>query len=246
MLAKKWNGEDPTGWYMSEKLDGIRALWAFGFSSRNNKPFIAPDWFTETIPMKYILDGELWMGRGRFNETSGQVRRKKNQDWAQMKYMVFDYIEELHIFSGHLRVLKGMALPPHVEILPQIKCISLNHLLEFEAEVLKNGGEGVMLRHPDSKYQANKRSKYLLKVKQFHNDEAIVVGSTAGEGKYKTMAGALLCDYKGNIISVGTGLTDEDRLNPPIYGAVITFKYFEMSKDNIPRFPVYIGIRDYE
>ena len=243
MLAKKWDGTDPTGWYMSEKLDGVRAIWdGEKLMSRNEKEFVAPEWFTRDMTPWYF-DGELWMGRGRFNETSGQVRRKTNQDWSEMKYVIIDYPEGGYTFRQHLCGFSALVLPNHVQLLVQTKCKSMQHLLIFESRVIKSGGEGVMLRHPDSRYEMGKRSNFLLKVKRFHDDEAVVAGYKGGEGKYKKIVGSLICVYKGKEICIGTGLTDYDRACPPKVGETITFKYFEMSKDNIPRFPVYVGVR---
>lgn len=246
MLAKNWTSNiDPTGWYMSEKLDGIRAIWTGQeFVSRNEKPFVAPRWFIKDMPEHTMLDGELWMGRGRFNETSGQVRRRTNQDWSEIKYMVFDIPSEIRCFEEHKTILYQLMLPPHVYIVTQFLCTGRKHLQDFEAVVVGNKGEGVMLRDRRSKYEF-KRSKYLLKVKKFKDDEAIVIGYINGEGKYKNVMGTLVCRYKGTNISIGTGFTDGDRKNPPPIGETITFKYFELSDYNIPRFPVYKGIRGY-
>ena len=52
------------------------------------------------------------------------------------------------------------------------------------------GGEGLMLRHPESFYET-KRSKSLLKVKSFADDEAMIIGYEVGQGKCKGLVGAL-------------------------------------------------------
>lgn len=248
MLAKNWDESiDPTGWWMSEKLDGIRAIWnpkIKTFMSRNEKPFIAPLEFIKDFP-DTMLDGELWGGRGNFRATSGQVRRKTNQDWSDIIYMVFEIPNGCGFFVEHLLELLRLKLPCNIKIIEQTKCERIEHLLEFLGGVEAKGGEGIMLRHPSSYYEEGKRSSNLLKVKTFKDDEAIVTGYTDGTGKYLGMVGALVCDYKGTQILVGTGLTDHDRNNPPKVGTKITFKYFEMI-DNVPRFPVFVGIRNYE
>lgn len=63
------------------------------------------------------------------------------------------------------------------------KCKGKEHLDETLKSVLKLGGEGVMLRLPRSKYE-NKRSTNLLKVKNFFDEEAKVIGYRAGTGRY--------------------------------------------------------------
>ena len=60
-------GQDPTGWLMSEKLDGIRCFWnGAQMYSRNGKLFYPPKWFTEALPKNLALDGELWTKRNDF------------------------------------------------------------------------------------------------------------------------------------------------------------------------------------
>src|SRR5437868_6812014 len=70
LLAETWDGvTDPKGWWLSEKLDGVRAYWTgTGFSSRLGNVFHAPAWFTEGLPA-VPLDGELWLGRKQFQRT---------------------------------------------------------------------------------------------------------------------------------------------------------------------------------
>ena len=65
MLAEKFDEKKdfPVNWYMSEKLDGVRAFWnGTDFYSRNNNIFQAPKWMKEKRP-RFPLDGELWKGR---------------------------------------------------------------------------------------------------------------------------------------------------------------------------------------
>ncbi len=92
LLAHKWELEhDPTGWWMSEKLDGIRAYWdGEAFVSRLGNRFFAPDWFTADLPAD-TLDGELWVGRKLFSKTMSIVRAgAAGQEWKQVSYVVFD------------------------------------------------------------------------------------------------------------------------------------------------------------
>ena len=92
LLAHKWEVEhDPTGWWMSEKLDGIRAYWdGEAFVSRLGNRFFAPDWFVEDLPAD-TLDGELWVGRKMFQKTTSIVRSgAAGQDWKTVAYVVFD------------------------------------------------------------------------------------------------------------------------------------------------------------
>src|SRR5687768_12474428 len=93
LLAHKWDNEtDVTGWWMSEKLDGVRAFWdGEKFISRQGNTFIAPDWFVDGLPTDHALDGELWMDRGAFQKTVSIVRRQdKSKHWEQIRYLIFD------------------------------------------------------------------------------------------------------------------------------------------------------------
>lgn len=69
MLAKVWDPEtqDPTGWLMSEKLDGVRCFWnGSTMYSRNGNKFFPPKWFKDALPKDLALDGELWTKRDDF------------------------------------------------------------------------------------------------------------------------------------------------------------------------------------
>jgi DNA ligase 1 len=105
------------------------------------------------------------------------------------------------------------------------------------------GGEGLMLRQPGSKYVAG-RSATLLKVKTFHDAEAVVVGHQAGAGIHKGRMGALLVRLPdGTNFAIGTGFSDRERENPPGIGATVTFRYQELSDAGVPRFPSWVGVR---
>lgn len=252
MLAKKYvpNKTDPTGWYLSEKLDGIRALWKPDikkFISRNGKSFVAPSWFIKNLP-NIPLDGELWLGRGRFNACSGIVRRKHDVDWDGIKYLLIDYVSESGIFAEHYETLLDLELPPWVYVIRQIKCEGSEHLREFQEMILSKGGEGIMLRNPNSHYEF-RRSSNLLKVKKWKKAVAEVTGYQPGKGKHKGRLGALICAWhsedpygKTLCIELGTGFSDYERENPPAIGTEVYFKYFERGEEGAPRFPVFICV----
>ena len=110
----------------------------------------------------------------------------------------------------------------------------MDHMLEELARV-KALGEGLMLR---SAYAAHRggRSSDLLKVKSFHDDEALVTAHEEGKGKYVGQVGSLVCVTRsGARFKVGSGLTDAMRgyKVSPQPGTVITFKFFELTKDGI-------------
>ena len=248
LLAHKWELEhDPTGWWMSEKLDGIRAYWdGEAFISRLGNRFFAPDWFIEDLPAD-TLDGELWVGRKMFQRTTSIVRSgAAGQDWKSVTYVVFDAPNARGGFEdriAHVQKVLKKSGAPHARWLDHARCDGFDHLREELRRVEALGGEGLMLRKPGSPYEVG-RSTSLLKVKTFHDAEARVIGHAPGAGKHKGKLGALVCELPGGIrFNVGTGLSDAERANPPALGAVITFRYQELSDDGVPRFPSYVGER---
>ncbi len=92
-LAQQWTAStDPTGYIMSEKLDGMRAYWnGKKLWTRSGLPIIAPEWFLASLPTDLHLDGELFLGRQMFDECMSIARRTDaSEEWKQLKYIVFD------------------------------------------------------------------------------------------------------------------------------------------------------------
>ena len=249
LLAERWdNAQDLAGWWMSEKLDGVRAYWdGRSLISRLGNPFHAPDWFLAGLPDE-PLDGELWIGRKAFQKTVGVVRRQDRSDhWKEVAFVAFDAPSVPGPFEGRLAFVRetfARREPPHARALDHSACEGLGHLQAELARVEALGGEGLMLRQPGSAYEVG-RSLTLLKVKSFRDDEARVVGHQPGAGRHKGRLGALLVELAdGTKFAVGTGFSDREREAPPPPGAVITFRYQELSDGGVPRFPSYVGVRD--
>lgn len=247
MLADKWDGkQDVTGWHISEKLDGLRALWTGGrFVSRAGNAFPCPDWFKALLPEDETLDGELWCGRQQFQQAVSIVRNtKRGDDWRFVTFMVFDAPKAEGGFEARMDHVRSVLASCKVaQAVGSIPCESTEHLQAQLRAVEGKGGEGLMLRRPESQYEG-KRSKALLKVKSFCDEEAEVMGHQPGDGKHAGRMGALLCRTPdGREFKVGTGFSDAQRSKPPRKGAVVTYKYFELTADNIPRFPTFVGER---
>lgn len=248
LLAHKWETDvDLTGWWMSEKLDGVRAYWdGSQLLSRLGNRFVAPDWFVEGLP-RTPLDGELWGGRKLFQRTVGIVKRQDaGKGWKTLSFVVFDAPAHGGVFEERLEHLEESVArigSDHVRFLAHEVCRGLDHVKEELARVESLGGEGLMLRRPGSKYEVG-RSHTLLKVKSFHDAEARVVGHAAGAGRHEGRVGALVLELPdGTRFNVGTGLSDKERESPPELGAVVTFRYQELSNAGVPRFPTYVGVR---
>jgi DNA ligase-1 len=249
LLAHSWDGEqDPTGWWLSEKRDGVRAYWdGKDFLSRNGNIYTAPEWFKAGLP-DCPLDGELIIGRGKFAETISVVKTLNSGDaWKQVKYEVFDAPSVPGGFEERIAKAKELIRnAPYALMLDQEVCKGFAHLKSELKRIEALGGEGLMLREPGSKYEAQ-RSHSLLKVKTFFDAEAEVIGHMPGKGRLKGMTGGLICQLPNGVqFNIGSGISDAIRRNPPPVGTQVTFRYFELSKDQVPRFPIFIAARNYE
>ncbi|PQO34998.1 DNA ligase [Bremerella cremea] len=247
LLAQSWdNAMDLSGWWMSEKLDGVRAYWdGKQFLSRQGNIYHAPDWFVEGLPAT-PLDGELWIDRKKFQQTVSVVRRQdKSEHWKSVRLLVFDAPQCEGSFESRLQFLAdtlGADQHPYASLHEHQCCRDVAHLQEELARIEHLGGEGLMLREPGSKYEVG-RSTSLLKVKSFHDTEAIVLDHRPGKGKFKGMMGALIVQLAdGTEFSVGTGFSDAERVTPPPPGSVITFRYQELSDGGVPRFPSFVRV----
>ncbi|MFV8751495.1 DNA ligase [Nannocystaceae bacterium ST9] len=247
LLAHRWDDQDPTGWWLSEKLDGVRAYWdGKQFVSRLGNAYLAPEWFIEGLP-DFPLDGELFAGRGRFQHAVSVARRMdKGEGWRSLAYVVFDAPALGHGFEDRIRHLEdhfGARPVAQAKVLEHRVCAGLDDLTFELRRVEALGGEGVMLRRPGSRYVAG-RSDTLLKVKSFLDTEARVVGYQAGTGKHQGRLGALQVELPdGTRFKVGTGMSDAERESPPAVGEIITVRYQELTDGGVPRFPSYVGVR---
>lgn len=238
------------GYFVSEKYDGVRAFWnGKELITRKGNVINAPIWFTANFP-KEALDGELWIDRGKFEIVSGIARKQipDDEEWKSVKYMVFDMPQNPEIFENRLRRMEEIiptANSPYLQMVKQSRIYSDAALHDLLLKTIRSGGEGLMLRKADSLYKINRNSD-LLKVKTYQDAEAIVLRYTEGKGKYTGMVGALIVENQEDKItfSIGSGLTDEQRKNPPQIGSTITYRYQGKTKNGIPRFPVFLKERN--
>lgn len=248
LLAHTWENDiDLAGWWLSEKLDGVRAYWdGRQFVSRQGNTFHAPDWFVAGLP-DTPLDGELWLARKSFQRTVSIVRRQdKSEHWRELQYVVFDLPAVTAPFEERLAALADCLSTRRLEFATALEhqpCQGLEHLREELQRIEAIGGEGLMLRQPGSRYEPG-RSTTLLKVKTFHDADARVMEHLPGAGRHKGRLGALAVELPdGTMFSVGTGFSDAQRENPPPVGSLITFRYQELSDRGVPRFPSFVRLR---
>ena len=248
MKAKRYNGQSPAGWLLSEKLDGVRAIWdGENFLSRNGNIFFVPDERKRGMP-DTSTDGEFWIGRGKFNKTLSIVRRKKAtvKDWRPIKYIVFDAPKHGGKYKARFKFLLTLTLPGWAGVLDHFKCKSRRHFQSTLKKIFSIKGEGLIMNNPEARY-TNSRTPNLLKVTKRESAEAKIVGYKGGKGKYEGLTGALICvDKYGKKFGVGSGLSDALRHCPPKIGEVVTYSFKELTEYGAPREPAFVGVRDYE
>ena len=241
--------QDLDAYWVSEKLDGVRAYWnGTQLISRQGNPFQAPDWFTRDFP-EVPLDGELWMGRGTFETLSGAVRQFEPDPalWRQIRFMVFDLPAAEQTFDQRLEQLRrllGTSESPYIQLVQQFRVADQQQLTRHLQQIVKAGGEGLMLHRGDSVYRQG-RSDNLLKLKTYEDAEAVVIDHLPGKGKYEGMLGALLVTTpEGLRFRIGTGFSDAERAAPPAIGSIVTYKYYGKTSRGIPRFASFLRIRN--
>ena len=236
-------------YWVSEKLDGVRGRWdGRRLWTRGGFPVDAPAWFTAGWP-DTAMDGELWLGRGRFEEASSLVRNPPADDaaWRGMRFIVFDLPDHGGSFGERVAAMRRLAGPgvPHwLRPVAQSRVADRRQLDARLAAVLAAGGEGLMLHHDAARYLAG-RTPGLLKLKPHDDAEARVIAHMPGRGKYAGLVGALLVERDdGARFRLGSGLSDAERAAPPGIGSLVTYRYSGLTVNGLPRFPRYLRLRE--
>jgi len=275
----------PLGWLASEKYDGYRARWMGKnqekdekiFLSRAKNIFNAHELFKLAMPDEN-LDGELWVGRENF-QMMGVVRKKIPilEEWKHVQYIVYDLPDMKKPFSDRIKALRKIVRENKerwdklVSTLPkefQIECplkMAKQTLIESEEQmkklykdILDKGGEGIMIKDPDSFYE-DKRSNKMLKVKPDFEEEALIVDFKLGKGKNKGILGSFICAPLTNMDTYHlrdkdpnhefsiSGMDDSVRNNyeetHPI-GTVVSIIHSGKTDGGKPRFARYVRKRD--
>ena len=249
MLANTYRPDvDLSAYWVSEKYDGVRGYWnGEHLLTRGGERIAAPAWFVRGLPQTN-LDGELWAGRGKFQETVSTVRQQTPDDhaWRRIRYMVFDLPSEAGSFDERLKRLRRLVAEldlPWVQVVEQHKLADHKALHALLRETVRNGGEGLMLHRGASLYRAE-RSDDLLKLKLRDDAEAKVVGYQPGQGKHAGRIGALLVEMPdGKRFKLGTGLSDGQRNEPPPLDSWVTYSYNGINESGIPRFARFVRVR---
>lgn len=246
MHAKLWpSGLDPQLYLVSEKLDGVRAFWdGQSLRFRSGLAIAAPDWFTAGLP-KTPLDGELWLGRGRFDELSGTVRKKLpvEAEWRQLRYMIFDLPGATGSFAERAQRIKTLlteAHQPWLQAVAQTQSPQAAGLRAWLKQTVQDGGEGLVLHRANARWSPG-RSDALFKLKPMPDEEARVLAHLPGKGRHAGRMGALLLALPdGQQFALGTGFSDAQRAEPPPVGAIVTYRYRDRTPRGLPRFASFL------
>ena len=240
---------DPARYLVSEKLDGVRAYWdGQRLVTRHGQPIAAPAWFVAHLPAQ-ALDGELWMARGRFEATSAAVRRQQPQDaeWRALRYMVFELPGALGTFeqrAAALQALASQAAWDGLQAVQQTRVATQAALQARLTEVVRSGGEGLVLHEAAAPYQSGRQAS-LLKLKPQDDDEAVVLAHVAGAGRLQGLMGALrVRNGAGQEFSIGSGFSDAQRRAPPALGSTVTYRYRGLTNSGLPRFATFLRVQD--
>ena len=238
---------DVSGWLMSEKLDGVRGYWdGTQLLSKNGHTFYPPAAFVRDLP-PFPVEGELWGGRGTFEQTASIVMKQQPHDgWLQLKFALFDVPQAPGGFTARITKAKDwFAAHPstYAFVIPQIP-VRDHTQLQYELHKIETlGGEGLIVRMPDALYAGGRRPE-ILKVKNFQDAEATVVAHLPGKGRNEGRLGSLLVVLDdGTKFKLGSGFNDAERQSPPPIGAVVTFKFYGKYQSGIPKFPSFMRIR---
>ncbi|KIM09141.1 MAG: hypothetical protein KU28_00410 [Sulfurovum sp. PC08-66] len=223
-----------SGWVMSEKLDGVRAYWdGKRLLSRSGKSFAAPAWFVEQLP-PFAVDGELYTHRGDFERITSIVNQSlPHEGWRAIVYHIFEVPHAKGTLYERLALAKSYE-GKHLHVVAQLPCASNEAAFAFRDSVVREGGEGIVVRDPHRGYETGRLSS-ALKLKPYEDAECKVTGYTQGKGKYAHQVGALLCAYGDQVLKIGTGLSDAMRAVPPPLGSTITFSYKGTTGKGVPK-----------
>ena len=253
MLAKNYGtGVALADYFVSEKYDGVRGYWdGRRLLTRGGNAIAAPAWFTAGWPTT-PMDGELWAGRGQFENAVSTVRQGVPEDaaWRALRFMVFDLPAQGGAFEARLAALQTTVAQlnqPWVQAVAQARGTTEAALQAQLRSTVADGGEGLMLHRASSLYVAQ-RSDDLRKLKLQDDAEGRVVGHVPGKGKYAGQLGALLLELPAlngkaaQRFKLGTGLSDALRRTPPPVGTWVTYRYRGLTGAGVPRFASFVRV----
>lgn len=263
--------------YLTQKLNGVRGTYVKGeLLSRQGISFTGLDHIIEelkSVEMSYgfdvVFDGELirkntdgLSDNENFTMGTGIINSDES-DKICIEFVLFDILP-LHEFQTGQSALKYSERRNTLDKLFENSCFKHLRLVplmyhgydqskidEFLGYADRQGYEGLML-NKDVPYYC-KRHAGLVKIKTFKYNDLKIIGYEEGAGKYVGMLGAVIVEYKGNTVHVGSGFADEQRVEfwkykDELIGKIVEIKFKEESQDKKTglkslQFPTYVRIR---
>lgn len=264
-----------TEFWLTQKLNGVRATFYNGkLIARSGVPYKGLDHLISEIehsPMgAYVLDGELTLkDKGSLSDNEAfrvatGILNSDDVNKTTICYTVFDIIPKKDFdsdtptvsYKARRRMLNTFARCTKtggaLRVLPMLYYgTDQSKIDEFLEQMVAEDKEGLML-NTDVPYKRT-RHKGILKIKRFYTMDLKIVGYEEGTGRLEGTLGALVLEYKGNTVKVGSGFTDEQRTElwnnrEDIIGSICEVKYKEISSDKNTgleslQFPVFVRIR---
>ena len=256
------------------KFDGVRSMGSINsdgsvsLKSRKGKEFPHMNHLRQQvaslkgIPDGAFLDGELYSDTLTFQEVVGLVRRESlkagdEDKLKQISYRLYDMLDPNNRDAGFqdrydtLKTILGSTPPKNLILTKNFEITDKADVKTLHDQFVKEGYEGIMIRNKDGEYGINKRSKNLQKFKEFYDQEFQIVGYEEGTGNDAGTVIWVCMTENGDLFKARPRGTREERTEyfqkgDDFIGATLTVRYFEMTDDGIPRFPVGVAIRNYE
>ena len=256
MLARKYSGELPVSFYLQPKYDGNRCLITKQNGkviaySRNGKLFQSIDHILEAaknIPEGMTLDGELYC-HGVPLQTLRSWIAKKQAASNGLVYMCYDVMLDAP-YKKRLETIKNLTLGDSIKKVLTPLITPLDLAVTSIADRLKAirllGYEGLIARHPDGTYEDGKRSKYLIKIKDWHRAEYMIIDIVSSVDNWARLVCITADGKEFKMSAPGTIIRKEDILRDKhLYiGRTVTGEYANLTKDGVPFHPTAIAIRD--
>jgi DNA ligase-1 len=256
MLAKSYTpGMDlPAYWHMQPKFDGVRCIASnkngvITLMSRSGKPYDVAhivDELSTFMKPGDIFDGELYC-HGESCQTITSWVKKAKEESSKLCYHIYDYpsveAEFMGRWSKFLNKFPRNTAIPHIAYVPTVQVGERREIAELHDLWVREGYEGAIIRLPGSEYEWGHRSSNLLKVKDFKDDEFIVIGCNEGRGKMEGCAIFTCITGPGKTFEVNMACPIEMKKKYLIdskkyIGRKLTVRYQNLTDDGIPRFPV--------
>ena len=238
--------QPPVGWWLSEKMRGVRASWdGQVMRTRSGRTITLPPRWETALPIS-PLDGELMAKHGGQDATTGLIRMSVADpaEWMQrgVQFHAFGTfgeaepaarIQAVRQSVGAARRMRESGVPDWVVALPHVMCDSQAQFQSFNQSVTSKGGEGVMLLAPKGGYPSG-RTLSLLKFKDEDTDSFVVLSEMAGKGRAQGRVASLLVRRQVD------GVECHASVNPPCAphtfnkGQVVQVRYFGLTSHGMP------------